>query len=790
MHILFCIPSLAMGKGGAERVAAELGVAMTERGHIVSFAYKFNPLSSTNLPQYSVPEDSCLLTWDNTLAGIQSFRKKVRALNPDLIQIFYEQWVVIEVYNLVYDLEIPICFQECSNPQRVMDENWGGASIAAQMRADILKNSVGIRVTQNEYKKSFPAQLQDLVYAFPNAFKLSSNNAINPFTPKNILHIGGAKPHKQAEVVLEAFEKIYNKFPNWNLILCTSAPVSRATKSLYEKLKEKIRTQFMPGRVLLVENNDDMDAVYKKSAIHCIASLSEGLPNCVCESMCHGIPSVGYADSIGTNFLIEHEVNGILAPTASRVDSLAAALTRLMENDELRRKLGTNAWAQAAKFNPDVVYDAWEIFFTESLARNSVNKKRRSSQVNIIKDMCTDYDSISESSWKEYINRKIQSLHAKNVIFFGCGELYNEFKNMFTSVIPVCILVDKCTGNMRSVDGIDIVPLNDFTDDLHQYPVVIFSRFARLIEYRLRREYNLKYDIICIDTRMYEYRNTNFNFTLSKNDILKRKQRIDAQNQTYYRHENNTLSVNNEFPSCAFCGESKSIPYLSTKNVDWYGGDTFQIVRCSNCNLVYASPRPTESYVIKYFEGYGQEFFHRKLNRPNVQTDHDEIAKKLLLLAPNAKKAFDIGFGAGTMLHAYKKLGLVASGNEVNSYACNKLSEQGFDVYNMPTLKLPTENKYDIITALDYFEHSFTPFDDLLKINDMLNDGGIMYMKTLYLESPDHIIKGEKWQLFGKEHFYYYFKDIIKTMIENAGFVIIELKLKKLIYITAKKVHI
>lgn len=786
MRILLCMPSFTTGKGGAERVAAELGFAMTARGHEVSFAYKLTPLNLTNLPQYPVPEGSPLLSWDNTLEGIQSFRKKVRALNPDLILIFYAAWEVINLYNLVYDLEIPICFQECSNPQRIMHENWGGASIAAQMRADILKNSVGIRVTQNEYKKSFPAQLQDLVYAFPNAFKLSENNAINPFTQKNILHIGGAKLHKQAIFVLEAFWKIYNKFPDWNLILCTT--VSQSTKDFYEKLKEKIRTQFTPMRVFLIENIDDMDAVYKKTAIHCITSLSEGLPNCVCEAMCHGIPSVGYADSIGTNFLIEHEVNGILASTASRVDSLAAALTRLMENDELRRKLGTNAWAQAAKFNPDVVYDAWEIFFTESLARNSVNKKRKSSQVNIIKDMCTDYDSIPESSWKEYINRKIQSLHTQNVIFFGCGELYNEFKQMFTSVMPICILVDKYTDDIHSVDGIDIISLNRFTADLHKYPVVIFSKFARVIEYRLRINYNLNQDIICIDTRMYENRKTYFNFALSKNEILKRKQNIDTQNQTYFvRHKNNTLSVNNEFPSCAFCGESKSIPYLSTKNVDWYGGDNFQIVRCSNCNLVYASPRPTESYVIKYFEGYGQEFFYRKLNRPNVQSIHDEIAKKLFLRAPHAKKAFDIGFGAGTMLHAYKKLGLVASGNEVNSYACNTLSEQGFDVYNMPTLKLPTENTYDIITALDYIEHSFTPFDDLLKINNMLNDGGIIYIKTLYLETNSHIRKGEKWQLFGREHFYYYFKDTIKNMIENAGFSIIDLKIKSLIHITARK---
>lgn len=139
------------------------------------------------------------------------------------------------------------------------------------------------------------------------------------------------------------------------------------------------------------------------------------------------------------------------------------------------------------------------------------------------------------------------------------------------------------------------------------------------------------------------------------------------------------------------------------------------------------------------------------------------------------------------MLHAYRKLGLTAEGNEINSYSCNKLAEQGFTVYNSTTTKLSVNKKYDIITVLDYIEHTYNPFDDLIKINTMLNDNGILFLKTLYLGSKEHILSGEKWKLFGMGHFYYYFIDILMIMIEHAGFTIIDVKTTNIVHILAQK---
>lgn len=782
MRILLCIPALGAGKGGAERVAAELGFAMKDRGHEVSYAYKVSSLGSRRIPQYPVPETSRLLTWDNTLQGKLTFRNNVRALHPDLILVFYATWQVVEVYSLLHDLNIPVCFQECSNPKRILTDNWVKASNASQMRYEILKESVGIRVTQEQYVNSFADDLKPYVHSFPNAFARCKNNAYDNLINKTILHVGGAKPNKQVSFMVDAFEKICNQFPDWKLVLCTTMPMHRTGD--YEKLVEKIHSKFAPGRIILKENVEDMASIYDHTGIHCITSLSEGLPNCVCEAMCHGIPSVGYEDSIGTNLLIKHGINGFLAPASPRVESLAATLASLMVNDGLRRELGAKAWKEAAAFNPDSVYDAWEIFFESSLSRAAAQKSKKET---LISTLFPKYDEISECSWRDYVISRIDSLTGNDVIFFGCGGIYNDFKNLFSKVKPHCVIVDR-SDSITSVDGIAVVDLNSFHGELRNYPIIIFSECADIIAHRLQLKYGPNLDILCIDRKMYQVENNTSNNILQQDEIRSRLKKIDSGKRTYPVKQIIDIScVNDELPNCAFCGENRFIPYLSSNNVNWYGGETFQLLRCANCNLVCASPRPHESYIINNIKANGEKHFNRKLNRNNVQSIHDNIARNLFLLVPHATTAFDVGFGAGTMLNAYNKLGLTAEGNEVNSYACNMLTSQGFIVYNLPTINLHMDNKYDIITALDYIEHSYTPFDDLLKINCMLNTNGILYLKTLYLGSEEHIIQGEKWKLFGTEHFYYYFIDTLKEMVTRAGFIITDLKIAQLVHIIAKK---
>jgi glycosyltransferase involved in cell wall biosynthesis len=79
-----------------------------------------------------------------------------------------------------------------------------------------------------------------------------------------------------------------------------------------------------------------------------------------------GLPSIGFSDCPGTNELIRHEVNGLLATAEDRVAGLEAVLRRLMSSPELRSRLGQKAFEDSKAFDPQKIYDQWEQLFYEA----------------------------------------------------------------------------------------------------------------------------------------------------------------------------------------------------------------------------------------------------------------------------------------------------------------------------------------------------------------------------------------------------------------------------------------
>ena len=81
------------------------------------------------------------------------------------------------------------------------------------------------------------------------------------------------------------------------------------------------------------------------------------------EALAAGLPVIGFADCPGTNELIVHDFNGWLVkpgPAGSRVISMAAGLSELMTDDNLRMRLGRNGLSSIGDFDPEVVVDMWE----------------------------------------------------------------------------------------------------------------------------------------------------------------------------------------------------------------------------------------------------------------------------------------------------------------------------------------------------------------------------------------------------------------------------------------------
>lgn len=243
-----------------------------------------------------------------------------------------------------------------------------------------------------------------------------------------------------------------------------------------------------------------------------------------------------------------------------------------------------------------------------------------------------------------------------------------------------------------------------------------------------------------------------------------------------------------ENPVCNYCGCDESIFYLETGD-NRFHGRPLRLVKCPGCDLIYASPRPTTESFIRIYGSSWAESSHRfKAERKGVVGWHWKLIEKAMEYQPDAETLFDVGTGSGTVLIAGRRMGLRVAGNDLNRYSCNWLKGEGYTVFNVPTNTLELDERFDLITCFDYIEHTNTPYDDLQWIATHLEEGGILYLKTMYMESEIYKREGVDWSLLSGFHTHYFYRDVLKNMIMDAGLNIVSETLKpEIIHLIAQK---
>lgn len=243
--------------------------------------------------------------------------------------------------------------------------------------------------------------------------------------------------------------------------------------------------------------------------------------------------------------------------------------------------------------------------------------------------------------------------------------------------------------------------------------------------------------------------------------------------------------------ACEFCGSTLATPSFSSFVPNWYANRPLRLVRCEECELIRASPRPNARDLYKnYMRGSdkAREITMRKRERRNIDLHHRRALEKAISFAKRkVERVFDVGCGAGTLMIQARALGLEAEGNDLNRAAIEELQSMGFKAHLAFTKDLVIDKKFDVVMNLDYLEHSYTPMRDLRLNFDMLNEGGVLYLKTLYLGSPDHVADGAAWSLLGNGHFHYFLPDTLVKMIEAAGFEVVMTEMKQLALVIARK---
>lgn len=161
-----------------------------------------------------------------------------------------------------------------------------------------------------------------------------------PEDVKLVLSVGDLNVNKNHETVIRAISQLEDKSVHYAIA---------GTGVLREYLESMINELGMQSRVHLLGFRDDIADLYKATDICAFPSIREGLGLAAIEGMASGLPLI-CADNRGTRDYAVDGENAIVC-RYNDVDQFARALETLLQNDELRTRLGQSGAEKAKMYD-------------------------------------------------------------------------------------------------------------------------------------------------------------------------------------------------------------------------------------------------------------------------------------------------------------------------------------------------------------------------------------------------------------------------------------------------------
>ena len=179
-----------------------------------------------------------------------------------------------------------------------------------------------------------------------------------PMTEKRIVTCGRLEKQKRFDLLISAFNKVCDDFPEYKLEIYGVGP-------LEETLQGQIDAMDRRDRIRLMGRSTDVPNTIKNASLFMLSSDYEGLPNALMEAMALSLPVVSTdCSGGGARALIEHGEDGLIVP-CDDVDALATAIRANLEDLEAAKLRGEKAGKKAAGFSAEKIVALWDAYITQ-----------------------------------------------------------------------------------------------------------------------------------------------------------------------------------------------------------------------------------------------------------------------------------------------------------------------------------------------------------------------------------------------------------------------------------------
>ena len=356
MKITLVIFSLSCG--GAERVMSILSNYWAERGDQIAII----TIDSQDADFYSLSKNiqrvalnsksnssNVFIAIKNNVKRLRKLRIAIKQTSLEVVVSFTDRTNVLSIIAAI-GLTIPIIVSEHTDPRQLPAGGvWNILRRLTYLRANavvVLNNELRDVVSKFVPKKR--------LYVIPNpALTIRKNQEYTlPFQVPSpfIVAMGRLVKLKGFDILIEAFARCNRG--EWFLVILGEG---KERKSLCEQVKKL----GLESKVLLPGNVHEPSVILSRADIFVLSSRIEGFPMAILEAMSCGLPVISFDCPTGPSEIIRDGIDGVLVPKED-TQALAAAMSRLIENKDERKKIAEKAREVIKRFSLEEVILRWD----------------------------------------------------------------------------------------------------------------------------------------------------------------------------------------------------------------------------------------------------------------------------------------------------------------------------------------------------------------------------------------------------------------------------------------------
>ena len=210
---------------------------------------------------------------------------------------------------------------------------------------------------RNNYLANNKKLKKEKIYSIFNATPYPNANC-SGMREKFVIAIGRLEKLKGFDQLLDIWNRIFEEFPEWKLLIIGEGDEHNNLLSLINE--KKILNAELLGK------RNDVDSIYSKASIYVSTSKREGLPMTMIEAQSFGLPIVSFDYETGPKEIITDGEDGyIIGQGIDRNKQAADKLSKIMSDNNLWKYMSQNAKKNSDRFDINNIGDEWEILINK-----------------------------------------------------------------------------------------------------------------------------------------------------------------------------------------------------------------------------------------------------------------------------------------------------------------------------------------------------------------------------------------------------------------------------------------